>query len=108
MDDNISHWSCGWNNRNNQKDNLENMKKYLVIPGYVDSKNGERHFISARKLIWLYGVDPKDCIVKHFENSMQEIRSDLIILQPDYSGNYSLDRGNMKYKLPYIEKNREK
>lgn len=35
-------------------------KKYLVRPSRVVSRNdGEVHFISARKLIQLHGVDPR-------------------------------------------------
>jgi hypothetical protein len=36
-------------------------KKYLVIGDYVTSDDGDRHYVSARELVRLYGVNIKEC-----------------------------------------------
>lgn len=65
--------------------------KYLVVPGYVTSKNdGDRHFIGAGDLMRLYGVNPQECRVVTEEGSTFGSEKDLIVLRPSYSGNYSL------------------
>ena len=69
------------------------MKKYLVCPGYVRSKNdGDRHFISAHRLMNLYGVRPGECFV-HVYGEPPPCGIDtstLISLFPSVSGNYAL------------------
>lgn len=73
------------------------MKKYLVIPGTVVSKNdGQKHFINSKDLCHLYGVDPKEC---YFASSEQlghtmGLPDGLIILTPKYDGNYALPTGS--------------
>jgi len=38
--------------------------KYAVHPGFIESKkDGEVHWIEARQLMQLYGVNPSECIV---------------------------------------------
>ncbi len=72
--------------------------KYLVFPGYVVSKNdGDMHFISARQLIRLYGVQVDQCLVAssdphtlNFFISRHHSLNKLINLKQDRSGNYKL------------------
>jgi hypothetical protein len=38
--------------------------RYAVFPGNVTSENdGDKHYVGARQLMHLYGVDPRECIV---------------------------------------------
>ena len=37
--------------------------KYLVTPGYVTGRDGDRHYIGAPQLMALYGVPPSECAV---------------------------------------------
>jgi len=68
------------------------MKKYAVHPGYVPSKNdGDIHFISASKLMKLYGVKPTDCVVCRPDHETYGIQNeDYIHLHPRYHGDYAL------------------
>lgn len=67
-------------------------KKYIVYPGYVFSKNdGDRHFISADRLMNLYRVNPKECIVVDHKKKLEGYKEeDLISLYPDSSGRYKV------------------
>jgi hypothetical protein len=63
------------------------VKKYLVIPDYVKSKNdGQKHYITAKELIRLYGVNPKECVI--YDPSKRQHTSNLIPLGPLFSGKY--------------------
>ena len=43
---------------------MSDKKEYAIHPGYIISINdGDRHYISFNRLIWLYKVDPKNCIL---------------------------------------------
>lgn len=66
--------------------------KYLVVEGYVDSRNdGDRHFISGRRLIELYNVNPSEClIIKKDEFDLSLKHRNLTILTPKYNGDYTL------------------
>ena len=67
------------------------MKKYLVIPGWITSKSdGDRHYISANKLIRLYGVDRRECVV--FQDGERGFCDSLIKLEPDYNGDYNINQ----------------
>lgn len=69
------------------------MKKYLVIPGNVISKNdGDEHYISANELIRLYGVQRDDCVIADpsMPRGYYSKYADLILLVPRYDGDYSL------------------
>lgn len=76
------------------------MKKYLICPGYVISKNdGDRHYISANQLLRLYRVNPAECeVLKEADpwepRSLAEQRerryAGLIRLAPRYDGDYRL------------------
>lgn len=61
--------------------------KYLIIPDYVRSKNdNDRHFITAKDLIRLYGVNPKECVIA--DPSKRQHVAGLIVLGPLSSGKY--------------------
>lgn len=70
--------------------------KYVVIGGWITSKNdGDRHYINARKLCGLYGVDPMECML-YEEREHQRIKvgflgESLLVLRPRYDGNYILN-----------------
>lgn len=68
------------------------MPKYLVCPGTVWANDGDIHFISARKLIQLYRVDPKDCLIKPSDDKSLGWRKPdgLIELHPNSNGDYSI------------------
>lgn len=64
-------------------------KKYILRPGYVTSINdGQLHWITAEKLMALYGVSKDECY------TIDSIRgvdvTGLINLRADPLGNYSL------------------
>lgn len=77
-------------------------KKYLVIGGKISSKyDMDIHFISARRLVDLYGVDINECILTNERDERRDLlgvspveRSLLIRLFPRYDGNYSLVPGS--------------
>jgi hypothetical protein len=84
-------------------------KKYLVVGGYVTPmNNGDRHFVSARELIALYGVKEKECRILYSEESLNYEKAvenaekeGLTILYPRYDGDYSIanlsrDRGGVR------------
>lgn len=89
---------------------MNNMrKKYLVIGGTVSRlRHGvpskydmDLHFISARRLVDLYGVDIRECILTTERDERKDLigispveRSLLIRLFPRYDGDYSLSSGN--------------
>lgn len=65
--------------------------KYVVYPGEIASqKDGDRHFVSSRELMRLYGVHPEECIVS-CAGRPSRITEDLIPLFPRYDGNYSIE-----------------
>jgi len=73
--------------------------KYSVRPGYVTSiHDGQRHYITARMLMDLYGVKPYECMIfepakwwqeRHFR-SAEAAHAGLIALRPRYDGDYML------------------
>lgn len=69
-------------------------KKYVIFPQYILSKNdGDKHFISAEKLMKLYNVNPKECIIWRDEDfKTGSPPKDLIWLKPRYDGNYETHR----------------
>ena len=76
--------------------------KYALHPGPVTSKNdGDRHFIDAHQLAFLYRVRQSECVVvpwevkpgheRQHELLLERIeRMGLIHLRPRYDGNYTL------------------
>lgn len=73
-------------------------KKYRCLGGYVFSKSdGDRHYITARRVAELYGVNPSECLLVDSHNSDRVQRgltldylASLIDLWPDSSGRYKL------------------
>jgi hypothetical protein len=66
--------------------------RYVVIPGQISSKNdGQFHFISSSQLMKLYGVDPRECVVKNKDyGDLGYNFSGLIELRPRYDGDYQI------------------
>lgn len=70
-------------------------KKYLLIGGEVISKNdGDRHYVSAYKLLRLYrlGEEICDCIEAAEESLYRRSHpnNSLIVLRPRFDGRYGL------------------
>jgi hypothetical protein len=67
------------------------MPKYLLIPGYIEGKDGQRHFICERMLMRLYNVHEDDCVVG-WPHPNGQVTPDphLIELKPRPDGNYTL------------------
>jgi hypothetical protein len=64
--------------------------KYLVQPGWIISMNdGQWHFIGIGQLIRLYRVNPRECT----SNPLGLDTSKLVVLRPEYGGNYTLEGG---------------
>lgn len=66
------------------------MKKYALIGGWVISRyDGERHYIPANRLLRLYKLHTKDCVVFSSELHMRgHDMSKYICLYPRSDGNY--------------------
>jgi hypothetical protein len=66
------------------------MKKYIIYPGYVESKNdSEMHYIDANKLISLYNIKKSECIIINKESDkIGIVESNFIQLFPLRNGNY--------------------
>jgi hypothetical protein len=65
-------------------------KRYLVCPGYVRSRHdGDLHYVGARELIQLYGVDPADCLIQG-QLIDPTVATGLKRLIPRFSGDYRL------------------
>ena len=69
------------------------MKKYIVHPEFVISKNdGDRHYISFNTLCKLYGVHPHECYHAEKIGYIPESELEgLPHLYPRYGGNYKLE-----------------
>ena len=66
------------------------MKKYLIVPGYVTSRSDrQEHFIGARQLMRLYGVNPAECVVADDTRPGMNGQG-LWPLRPRFDGNYRL------------------
>lgn len=68
------------------------MKKYVIHPGTVISKNdGQNHFITYRDLIYLYKLNPEECIDSRTQNPMTWESSEITLqhLFPKENGNYT-------------------
>ena len=75
------------------------MIRYVVHPGWVRSRNdGQDHFIRAGRLIHLYRVNPRECIIVPYPHTLADLDRALIIertlppdvehLYPRYDGHY--------------------
>lgn len=69
-------------------------KKYAVYPGFIHSKNDwDVHYIGAEQLMYLYGVNPRECVVIRSPEDEYGLRdADLLTLVPKWGGNYDLVR----------------
>lgn len=67
-------------------------RKYIVKPGHITSVNdGDRHYISAHKLIELYRVDAKECVVTGGDR-LRNLHGKFLILEPRHeSSDYKLE-----------------
>jgi len=67
-------------------------RNYLLLGGWVSSKSdGELHYVSATKLLRLYGLDPRECILVNDFNgsSLRGVDlTSLIVLGPRFHGDY--------------------
>lgn len=64
--------------------------KYCVVGGWLISKtDADRHYVNAKKLCKLYGVNPEECMLYEEAQNMP-ISTRLPILRPRLDGNYSL------------------
>lgn len=69
------------------------MIKYVVIGDKVISKyDGQEHYVNAKDLIRLYGIDPKECITHESMSGVPLTRSiaGLTVLRPRYDGKYKI------------------
>jgi len=63
--------------------------KYIIHPEYVVSKSdGQSHYISYSELIYLYELNPKECIRYQEGNFNLKDIKDAVHLYPLYQGNY--------------------
>ena len=68
------------------------MIKYVLCPGFVTSKTDrDKHWISADKLIQLYGVNRQECIM-FGEKGFDYKKKGLIFLAPRYNGDYEVSK----------------
>lgn len=69
-------------------------KKYILVGDFIIAGDGDRHYISANKLIDLYKLDREECIlVDNYEQFHRlNIEDGLTVLEPRASGNYILEK----------------
>lgn len=69
-------------------------KKYLVAGGEVRSmRDGQLHYVDAHKLLELYGLDRRACVLVDKWNRNQLVGVDtskLVALGPDPTGQYRI------------------
>jgi len=73
------------------------MKKYLITGGYIISKDGDKHYVSASELVILYNLKRDECQLVETRTS-EEKRTGLLgvytkglrRLYPRRDGNYCL------------------
>jgi len=70
---------------------MKRHRRYAVHPGWVRSKDGDDHFITARRLMELYGVNPRACVVWD-GHQLGRSAHDYIHLYPRHDGNYTLPK----------------
>jgi hypothetical protein len=64
--------------------------KYVICPGELLADDGDVHFITAKALINLYQVAPKDCVVQPQGENARGLPEDVIFLHPRRDGNYTV------------------
>jgi len=70
-------------------------EKFFVIGDWVISEtDGERHYVNAKSLCYLYNINPKDCILaeKNCPETLLKFkgRKPIKVLSPRADGNYCL------------------
>lgn len=72
-------------------------KRFLVIGDEVYSAtDGQVHYVSARRLVDLYGLDPRECVLVDRDQRMGELLNlpqGLRVLRPRNDGNYRHPNG---------------
>ena len=68
--------------------------RYAVVPGdVISASDGQRHSVSAVRLMSLYDVSPSECLIldegEHPSIFSSRTRG-LLVLRPRDSGNYTL------------------
>lgn len=62
--------------------------KYLLLPGYVVSDDGDRHYVGAVRLTKLYGVNMNECLIKARQHDLRafspEFLAKLRVLKPQH------------------------
>lgn len=72
-------------------------KKYIVVGRKVRSQSdGERHYVSSRKLCDLYHINPDECILldmnsPRYQSRLRGLPADLPVLGPRSDGDYRVD-----------------
>lgn len=70
------------------------MKKYICQGGDIIAKDGNVHYISAKKLPQLYKINPDECIFIEKNEKVFLCRgsgkNSMVILLPKSDGNYNL------------------
>ena len=72
------------------------MKRYICIGDFVRSRHdGQTHYVSAYRVMKLYGLDPKVCKLIDSEGQLMshlhDENDDVVVLRPDSTGRYKLD-----------------
>lgn len=83
------------------------MKKYLCIGGEIISKNdGQKHYVTAKQVASLYGVDFKECVFMDERDTLMRARrfgeNSMLILRPREDGDYKLGVDCPRCKLPLV------
>ncbi len=77
------------------------MKRYAVFPGYVrSSTDGQDHYLNGPRMMRLYGVDPRECIIVRgpLGRVGLELVDSLIELRPRQDGDYSLEHAEARHR----------
>lgn len=71
-------------------------KKYMCHSGYVLSKDGDTHFISAYTVMRLYGLESSNCTLisnpHQLRGYSEEQLKSIVHLQPRSDGSYTLPK----------------
>ena len=67
------------------------MKKYIVYPNWILSKDGDWHYITGNQLISLYRLNPAEVIIAPEFRSLGLDVNNYIQLYPRSDGNYKLE-----------------
>jgi len=66
--------------------------RFVLFSGWVISDDGDEHHISARRLVDLYRLNPRECVLIESDKDLRgRDLTGLIELRPRFDGNYKLD-----------------